>query len=738
MICIVIILGLSLSITSDSSSQTPDHLSYSTPRKVVLRTQLKEAKEKIKSLEKTVAKLSNVLDENDSTDIFLKQCQKFLSPSLLLIVRSHLMCKSRKKPGYRYSKSLKQFALTIYFLGPRVYNFMKTTLSLPSTVTLKRATSKFEMQPGFNDFLFSFINFKTKNYSAEALQCILCADEMSIKSHLYYLIKKDEIMGFNITNCRKTYEPAKYALVLMLRGINVSWKLPIAYYLVSSTCTGYDLQDIIFTALIRLQSTPLDVKAFITDMGSNFVGLSNNLNITPSRPYFEINNKKIFYIFDPPHLLKSTRNMFFKHSFKVDQNIIDKKYVVSFYKEDSNCNLRLAPKLTNQHIYPNAFQKMRVYLAAQLFSATVGAGLETYLALNKLPSDSRPTIEFIKNMDKLFDIFNSYKRPNSKDYNRPFINSQLQKSHLLFMENLFTSLIVLDRNNKNVTNKMKFIRGWLVSIASLNLLWQSLSSINIRQNYVLFTNRLNQDCLENLFCTFRQKQGNNFNPTPVQFYYSFKNIFCLNYFKHSDNANCLQDFDDILSEISDPTNTEVQNIMFPDKTPFKFKTSIPVASVDYRDLELPEQNVLTYICGYLIKKCLETHVCDICINYAKFQKNVEPSFLFSYFKAYENSEKSTFGNLMMPHSEFYNYINSLETVFINRFPILAAENKVGEKLKLSMLSVYYSHPCENFNKEYLLNLFIRFRIFSSVKFLNKEMVSEKVKKNRKLATLKHL
>lgn len=122
-------------------------------------------------------------------------------------------------------------------------------------------------------------------------------------------------MGFNITNCRKTYQPAKYALVFILRGINVNWKLPIAYYLISSTCTGYDLQDIIFATLIKLQSTPLDVKAFITDMGSNFVGLSNNLNITPSRPFFEINNKKIFYIFDPPHLLKSTRNMFLKHSF---------------------------------------------------------------------------------------------------------------------------------------------------------------------------------------------------------------------------------------------------------------------------------------------------------------------------------------------------------------------------------------------------------------------------------------
>jgi len=67
------------------------------------------------------------------------------------------------------------------------------------------------------------------------------------------------------------------------------------------------------------------------------------------------------------------------------------------------------------------------------------------------------------------------------------------------------------------------------------------------------------------------------------------------------------------------------------------------------------------------------HVCNICINYTKFKKNV-----FSYFKAYDNSEKSTFGKLMMPYLELYNFINSLEKVFIKHCPILATENKVGK------------------------------------------------------------
>lgn len=66
----------------------------------------------------------------------------------------------------------------------------------------------------------------------------------------------------------------------------------------------------------------------------------------------------------------------------------------------------------------------------------------------------------------------------------------------------------------------------------------------------------------------------------------------------------------ILSEIPDPSNKKIQNIMLPEKSPFKFKTALPIGSVDYRDLSLPDQNSLTYVCG----------------------------------------------NLMMPHKDFYNYM----------------------------------------------------------------------------------
>lgn len=122
----------------------------------------------------------------------------------------------------------------------------------------------------------------------------------------------------------------------------------------------------------------------------------------------------------------------------------------------------------------------------------------------------------------------------------------------------------------------------------------------------------------------------------------------------------------------------------------------------------------------------------------KFSKNIEPFFLLSFFKSTLNDINSTYGKLLMPHDNFYNYIFKLENIFVDNFPFLATENNVGNKLKDLLINNRLKHSCQNFNKVYLLNLFIRFRIFSSIKFLNKRLISEKVKKNQKLTILKLL
>jgi hypothetical protein len=69
-------------------------------------------------------------------------------------------------------------------------------------------------------------------------------------------------------------------------------------------------------------------------------------------------------------------------------------------------------------------------------------------------------------------------------------------------------------------------------------------------------------------------------------------------------------------------------ILFPEKNPFKLKKSfISIDSSDYRNLLIPEKNTYAYVCGFLMKKWIEKHACDICINYSKSQKQLDESFL---------------------------------------------------------------------------------------------------------------
>lgn len=111
--------------------------------------------------------------------------------------------------------------------------------------------------------------------------------------------------------------------------------------------------------------------------------------------------------------------------------------------------------------------------------------------------------------------------------------------------------------------------------------------------------------------------------------------------------------------------------------------------------------------------------------------------MFTYFKSYETANHSNYGNLNVPPDNFFNFINQLDEIFIINFPILAVEENVGRKLKNLIDNVPFEHPCNNFDLEFLKNLYIRLRIYYSINKLNKDM-SLIGRKHRKLDILYHL
>lgn len=54
---------------------------------------------------------------------------------------------------------------------------------------------------------------------------------------------------------------------------------------------------------------------------------------------------------------------------------------------------------------------------------------------------------------------------------------------------------------------------------------------------------------------------------------------------------------------------------------------------------------------------------------------------------------------------FYNFVSKLVNIFIDNFPFISYEDGVGNKLKQQMSNVPFNHPCESFNKMFLIKLF---------------------------------
>lgn len=301
--------GKSLLVSSDT--QTPQALSASTPRKQKLRM-------KMRRLEKQDSKmkcLKRKREDHLTTQDFGRWCDKLLSPTLSEIIKTHIALKNKAPIARRYSDEMKKFALSLYFLSPKAYAYLSKLMTLPTKRTLQRKTEKFSFNPGLqNENVFKALETKVKTMMPLDRHCILCIDEISIKSDLFYNTGTDEIIGFeNLGNGNSTSSICRNVLVIMARGLYSPWKQPIAYFFVGSQLKAADLLPIMKETILKLRGSGLHVEAIASDMGSNFIELANSLGITPDNPVFEIRGERIFYIFDPCHLLKATRNNLLTH-----------------------------------------------------------------------------------------------------------------------------------------------------------------------------------------------------------------------------------------------------------------------------------------------------------------------------------------------------------------------------------------------------------------------------------------
>ena len=228
-------------------------------------------------------------------------------------VHLHKKKNKKKKKGRRYKAEIKSLALSIFYISGSAYSIIAKLFDLPSKPTLARWLHGMEVHPGINQQMLAALKLNVYKMNKNARKCILCMEEMSLKSNVFYDTKSDKLFGLEDIGTERNSLLATSALVVMARGVFSKWEQPIAFYFVNNSCNSLSLQGIIASVIGHIEKIELNVLGMVSDMGSNFLKLASLLGVCEQCPYFTLNENQYFCMFDVPHLLKATRNNLLKY-----------------------------------------------------------------------------------------------------------------------------------------------------------------------------------------------------------------------------------------------------------------------------------------------------------------------------------------------------------------------------------------------------------------------------------------
>ena len=498
------------------------------------------------------------------------------------------------------------------------------------------------------------------------------------------------------------------------------------------------MKDLLFECIQRVTEIGLKVMVVISDQGSNNRNMFEKLlGVSIDKPYFELDNEKVYVMYDPSHLVKNVRNNFKKHGFALDGKDILWIHVRDFYNADSSKPITMAPKLKKTHLDLPPFSPLRVKLATQVLSHSVASGMAMMAQWNIITDEASHTADFIENMDQLFNCFNSMTIGSTAKMRHAITSSS---GHVSFLNE---KLLWIRRVKSKGKRSLPCLAGWELSINALLMLWDTLhSQHNVK---FLLTNRLNQDCVENLFSVIRAKGAQRDNPDAAQFRAAFRQVMVDTVMVPSKFSNCEEDVDSFICSLehvkkssdTPPTEPAPQPSVL-DTVPWSVRSILTVCTLPSQEheqhcLDTQENNVLAYIAGYIVRK-LSKRVCVSCKDKISADLDLEnPNHEFIAAKSYKC--------LLAPCSLLLGTVQLLELKY--REVITATMH--SEKLKflltahLSKVENLKTLQCSVCHLELLvLHIVINIRLHHTIKETNQSLKNNKDRKNRKTIKFSHM
>jgi len=169
--------------------------------------------------------------------------------------------------------------------------------------------------PEFSSKSFKAISMKVEEMKkcGKTLFGCMIIDEMSIKQHVNWIGTRHQgYVDYSLGNTARQADNlpfAKDAFVIIIVGMNTSWKIPVAYYLLAEITTE-EKANIVLSCLEELYKTGIKIKTLTFDGAANNLAMSNvlgaKLQYPDLKPSFELPSSKenIHIILDPCHVVK--------------------------------------------------------------------------------------------------------------------------------------------------------------------------------------------------------------------------------------------------------------------------------------------------------------------------------------------------------------------------------------------------------------------------------------------------
>lgn len=338
-------------------------------------------------------------------------------------------------------------------------------------------------------------------------------------------------------------------------------------------------------------------------------------------------------IYDYCHLFKSFRNVLRNYDLNTLDGLVSFSIYEAVYNYDFNRVVRICPKLTKEHIYPNGFQKMSVRLAVQLFSNSMAAAIQTLLPLNvfKDKDIARSTLKFTRKLNKLYDILNGR------------FNLRIDSEEYEFL----VEMMEYFQNIKPVT--LKTVRIYCFDGIVLTI--KGILALAIEIMPSVKTNNLslkvfNQDDCENTFSKIRGRNGFKQNPSSNEIRSIMGRIMSIDLIYNTPSANCEQTESENIS-IDWKTALDGDLVELPEAEPE------PNFKPEVKEFRSSEDVAIRYYAGYCIFKLMKNTSCDNCKALMVKDSSTfdHPSEALIFSKNYD--ENSDFGSLFPPSNLFF-------------------------------------------------------------------------------------